>query len=53
MSTKRFPDEVRTNVEVGSLASAGSQRMDLRREMSPMVCTMVVVVQEAKYESMG
>jgi hypothetical protein len=37
MSTNWLPDEVRTNVEVGSLGSAGSQRMDLRREMSPMV----------------
>jgi hypothetical protein len=37
MSTNRFPDVVRTNVEVGSLGSSGSQRMDLRIEMSPMV----------------
>lgn len=36
-STKRRWGEVRTMVEVGSEAWSGSQRMDFRMEMLPMV----------------
>lgn len=37
ISTKYFLGEVRTSVEVGSEAGSGSQRIDLRRDISAII----------------
>ena len=37
MSTKRLSRDVRTMVDVGSLAESGSQRINLRYDTVPMI----------------
>lgn len=44
MSTNRFPAEVRTRVDVGSLKGSGIQRIDSRMEMLGAIVFVVVVV---------
>lgn len=44
MSTNRFPVEVRTRVDVGSLKASGIQRIDSRMEILGAIVVFVVVV---------